>query len=366
MKLILSVMAFLTIGFGYSQKSETKTVKETNKPLNVILLIGDGMGLSQMSSVFYFKKDSINLPNFEHVGLLKTSSSSHLITDSAAGATAYACGVKTYNGAIGVLQDTTAAENMTEVLSKMGYKNGLVATSSITHATPASFFAHMSSRKMDEAIAAQLPTSNIDFFAAGGLKFFNKRKDGADYIAALEKKGFEMDTVQLGDKKLKKNRKYGYLLAEDGMPKMTEGRGDFLQEGTEKALSYLSQTSGGFFLMVEGSQIDWGGHDNEAQYLIEEMKDFDNVIGAVLDFAKKDGNTLVLMTADHETGGFTLASKEGDYNAVTPTFSTGGHSGTMVPVLAYGKGAENFGGIYENNELYHKILALIQQDRIVE
>ena len=117
--------------------------------------------------------------------------------------------------------------------------------------------------------------------------------------------------------------------------------------------------------MVEGSQVDWGGHDNNSDYLISELIDFDNAIGKALDFAEKDGNTLVIVTADHETGGFTLSStikttedgtEYSDYSEITGTFSTGGHSATLIPVFAYGPGAEEFSGVYENNEIYHKIM----------
>jgi alkaline phosphatase len=155
-------------------------------------------------------------------------------------------------------------------------------------------------------------------------------------------------------------QKYGYLLADDGMPKMIEGRGNFLVDATKLGIQRLSINKKGFFLMVEGSQVDWGGHNNEAAYLTGEIIDFDNAIGAVLDYAEKDGNTLVIVTADHETGGFTLAADNGNYNRILPVFSTGGHSATMVPVFAYGPGAENFTGIYENTEIYQKLKKLLK------
>lgn len=149
------------------------------------------------------------------------------------------------------------------------------------------------------------------------------------------------------------------------MPEKSKGRGDFLPNATDLGIQFLNKNNFNFFLMVEGSQVDWGGHANDSDYLISELIDFDNAIGKALDFAKRDGHTLVIVTADHETGGFTLAStpkksangKEySDYNEITGTFSTGGHSATLIPVFAYGPGAEEFSGIYENNEIFHKIL----------
>jgi alkaline phosphatase len=123
----------------------------------------------------------------------------------------------------------------------------------------------------------------------------------------------------------------------------------------------LSQDKDGFFLMVESSQIDWGGHANDAKAIIAEVADFDRTVGAALDFARRDGNTLVIVTADHETGGFALTAPvifgRADYGNLTGTFSTGGHSAALIPVLAYGPGAEAFMGVYQNNAIYHKMRA---------
>lgn len=338
-----------------------------DKPLNVILLIGDGMGLSQVSSSFFFNDEKPNFERFKHIGLIKTSSSSHKITDSAAGATAFSCGEKTYNGAIGVDKDGNSLKSIVEILEGKNYRTGLISTSSVTHATPASFYAEASQRSQEELIASQMHTSGVDFFAGGGLDFFKKRKDNFNYIDSLLASGYEIETGDLPDAgTLEGGKKYGFLLAGGAMPRMTQGRGDFLKIAANRAIDFLSKSEDGFFLMIEGSQIDWGGHENNSDYLISELVDFDKTIGAVLDFAKKDGNTLVVVTADHETGGFTLASgtsvnKEGkkhsDYNKIDPSFSTGGHSSALIPVFAYGPGAENFAGIYENTGIFHKILS---------
>jgi alkaline phosphatase len=245
-------------------------------------------------------------------------------------------------------------------LEANNYDTGVIATSTITHATPASFYAHVDSRKKEELIAEYLLNSKVDFFAGGGRSFFNAREDGKDYLTLLRNKGFQIETDTLDPATLMDGqKKYGYLLADKGMPKMIEGRGNFLPNATKLGIARLSQNKKGFFLMVEGSQVDWAGHSNEAEYLTTEIIDFDTTLGVVLDYAEKDGNTLVIVTADHETGGFTLASDSGNYNIIKPSFSTGGHSGTMVPVFAYGPGSENFMGIYENTEIYHKLKKLL-------
>ena len=359
-------LALLITAFSCKEENTKKEVP--TKAKNVILLIGDGTGLSQISSAFYFKKTSPNYARFKNIGLIKTSSSREDITDSAAGATAFGSGVKTYNGAIGVADDSTNVKNLVEIASLQHIKTGVISTSSIQHATPASFYAHVINRGLYEEIAADMVVSEIDFFAGGGTQFFNKRKDGENLLEKLKAKGFGIDTTALGDfSGIKQYSKMGYLLAGNHMKPAAKGRGNFLPKATELGIQFLTKdaNNSNFFMMVEGSQVDWGGHANDAEYLISELIDFDNAIGKALDFAEKDGNTLVIVTADHETGGFTLSStlketKDGnsysDYNEITGTFSTNGHSATLIPVFAYGPGAEVFSGVYENTEIFHKIL----------
>ena len=370
----MRTLLLVTLYFGLSTLATGQTPDNTADatPKNVILLIGDGMGLTQVSTSFFYNDRPSNFERFPITGLIKTSSSSHKITDSAAGATAFSAGVSTYNGAIGVDPNKQAVPTIVETLSEEGFRTGLVATSSITHATPASFYAHTKSRDMQDEIGAQLATSEVDFFAGGGTQFFVNRADKTNYYDSLVHHGFTIDTVQLDTtKKLSSDEKYGYLLAPDGMPRMLDDRGDFLPNATQMAVDYLSQSGDDFFLMVEGSQIDWGGHANDARYIVTEVLDFDKTLGRVLDFAEQDGNTLVVVTADHETGGFALASsgkKDGtgaDYDALNGTFSTGGHTATLIPVFAYGPGSKMFSGIYKNTEIFHKIMRALNPEEVV-
>jgi len=358
----------IVICLVFALSSCKQKTEQNNTPKNVILLISDGTGLSQISSAFYFKETSPNYARFEDIGLINTSSSTHDVTDSAASGTAFGCGVKTYNGAIGVAPDSTAVQNMVEAVSLKNINTGIIATSSITHATPASFYAHQISRKMNDEIALDLLNSDVDFFAGGGLQHFKNRKDKRNLLEELSNKNFSIDTTALGDfSQIKTSDKVGFLLAKDGMPKMLEGREDFLSNATTLAIQYLSKDNSPFFIMAEGSQIDWGGHQNDSSYLISELLDFDNLIGKVLDYAEKDGNTLVIVTSDHETGGFTLSAKKkkrkdgseyNDYSEVGSSFSTGGHSATLIPVFAFGPGSGEFRGVYENNEIFEKILRI--------
>lgn len=340
---------------------------------NVILMIGDGMGLSQVSSSFFFgATEEPNFTRFPFIGLSRTSSASHKVTDSASGATAFASGIKTYNGAIGMDIHYQPVPTIVERIEGRDIATGIIATSSVTHATPAAFYAHVSYRNQEDSIAAQLITSSVDFFAGGGLKYFNERKDGQNLLPNLAAAGFQVDTSALGQVgTLTTDKKYGYLLARKGLPGKVEGRGDFLPDATQLALDYLSKKSEeGFFLMVEGSQIDWEGHGTRVEGVVQEVRDFDKAIGVALDFAEKHGNTLVIVTADHETGGFALSPplvrKQWRYEEVQGSFyqdanalPSSAHTATMVPVFAYGPRAERFAGVYHNNEIFHKIMAIM-------
>jgi alkaline phosphatase len=332
------------------------------KPQKIIFLIGDGMGLTQISTLFLERDNTNNFKRFKHIGFINTWSDSHKITDSAAGATAFACGKKSYNGSIGVDSDSTSIVNLIEVLSEEKYTTGVVSTSSITHATPACFYAHTLSRSNEFDIAKQLLMSDVDFFAGGGKDFF------ADMQPDMKLYHWNVDTQSTQDWKsiaFEENQKYGYLLSGKGMATMEAGRGDFLPQATKAALRFIDNKKS--FLMIEGSQIDWGGHARDYAYVFTEMEDFDETVGAVLDYAEKDGNTLVIVTADHETGGLSLSpapyqGEDGitrtDYDKVNASFNTGGHTATLVPVFAYGPGSHHFQGFYENTEIFNKIIKL--------
>lgn len=352
-KIVLGILVISAFGYRLSSPNNKQKIKKSK---NIILLIGDGMGLSEVSASYFFKDSVPNFDRFTTIGLIKTSAADALVCDSAASATAYASGVATYNGAIGVDMQKKPVPTIIEKIIPMNISTGIISTSSIMHATPACFYAHAASRKSYQDIAAFLPTSKIDFIAGGGTDFLdkNKREDTRDLFKEFEDNGYEVETNSIPNTTT--DKKQAIFLAEDGMDKILEGRGNFLPNVTKMALDKLSKNKDGFFLMVEGAQIDWGGHDNDANYLITELLDFDKTIGVALDFATNNGETLVIVTADHETGGFTLSKDGEDYNTIKPTFSTTGHSATMVPIFAKGPGEENFGGIYKNTAVFKKMM----------
>lgn len=329
------------------------------KPKNVIFLIGDGMGLAQIHAGLTANHGKLFLHNFSHIGLQTTHSASNYITDSAAAGTALSSGQKTYNGAIGMNTDTISITNIREVFEQQGLATGVVSTSAVTHATPAAFVAHQPERSMYEAIAADYLKTNIDVFIGGGLKHFTERADGRDLTKDLEKKNYKvLRNIEELEKTTK--GKVAALLAPEHMPTVLDGRGDMLPLATKTAISLLEADPDGFFLMVEGSQIDWGGHQNNTSYIISEVLDFDKAVGEALAFAASDKQTLVIVTADHETGGMGINSGAFDKAYIKAGYTSGSHTGVMVPVFAFGPGAEQFTGFYDNTDIPAKIKELLR------
>ncbi|MBL7776482.1 MAG: alkaline phosphatase [Saprospiraceae bacterium] len=330
-------------------------------PKNIILLVGDGMGLTQVTAGMYAKTAPLHLERFPVTGLIKTHSAKNLITDSAAGATAFACGCKTYNGAIGMTVKKKPCPTLLEQAEAFGLATGLVATSSITHATPAAFIAHAEQRVQMEHIATYFVKTDIDLFIGGGMRYFTNRSDQRNLVEELRTKGFAVSDFsqnRLQDLTVSAAQPFAWFSAAEEPLSVEEGR-DYLPAAARLAPKYLSMRSEkGFFLLVEGSQIDWACHANKGPRAILEMLDFDEAVGEALRFAEQDGQTLVIVTADHETGGMALL-RGADKNSLEPKFTTDYHTASMVPVFAYGPGAERFGGVYDNTDIYFKIRALL-------
>ncbi|MFM2269358.1 MAG: hypothetical protein RL757_2799 [Bacteroidota bacterium] len=359
--------AILLLASSCSTEKVTPPVPQSShasgRPKNIILLIGDGMGLTQISAGLYMNGNRLNLEQFKIIGLHKSypDENGDLITDSAAGATAFSTGEKTYNAAIGVGRDSAPRTTILELAEQNGLTTGLVATCNIQHATPGSFIAHVKKRDQFEDIAEWFLLNEVDLFIGGGEKYFkNRTKDNRDLLVELQQKNYYVSNWR--DEDLERivmpDKNFAYITADVQPLPASQGR-DYLPLATHLSANFLkkrdeAKQKKGFFLMVEGSQIDWGGHSNTTEYIVSEMIDFDKAIGQALDFARADGNTLVIVTADHETGGFAInkGSKMGD---IKGAFTSDYHTGTMIPVFAYGPGAEQFMGIYENTEIFHKM-----------
>jgi len=308
------------------------------------------MGLTQISSGMYANDNSTALEQFDYIGLSKTASFDKLITDSAASGTAMATGIKTNNKVLGISPDNIHQKSILEICKEKGYKTALIATSSIVHATPASFYAKENSRYNYENIALQLRNHNIDIFIGGGSKYFTTRKDKRNLINEMSEYEFIKSLDEL-EKSI--STKVGYFTYFDEPPSISNGRPANLDLTTRTILNKLSLNKSPFIVVIEGSQIDWGGHDNDSKMVLSEFIDFDSAIKEALEFAKNDGNTLVVVTADHETGGMSLNG--GEINNVNIKFNTKNHTGTMVPVFSFGPSSETFSGIYENTQIFYKL-----------
>ncbi|AQS55978.1 alkaline phosphatase [Novibacillus thermophilus] len=292
---------------------------------NIIVLIGDGMGPSYMTAYRYFKDDPstrvMESTAFDRhlVGAAKTYSwdEEENITDSAAAATSMAAGIKTYNGAISVDMDKRPVQTVLERAKELGKSTGLVSTSQITHATPAAFGAHDESRNNYDAIADDFYDERIrgkhkiDVMLGGGTDYFIR--DDRNLVKLFKRDGYSYVTNRKEMFRTRNDQVLG-LFAEVGLPKAIDRPDDVpsLEEMTNFAIERLSKNRKGFFLMVEGSQIDWAGHDNDIVAAMSEMQDFEEAFQAAIDFAKKDGRTLVVATADHSTGGLSIG-RDGEY-----------------------------------------------------
>ena len=339
------------LGFVSCEKKE----QEPPKAVNVIYMIGDGMALPQVFATMLATGEDLAFQQFPYIGVVDTRSASNDITDSAAGGTALACDKKTKNGMVGMDVDTLAMETILEVLADQGKSTGIVVTCYSGHATPADFYAKVPKRSMYEDIAIQMAESDkLNVMIGGGRKHFDHRKDSVNLLERMENElGWKVyDTLADIDTTC---MKYAVLANKNHMPVASE-RGDFLPEGVKTSLKTLSQNEKGFFLMVEGSQIDFACHAHDSVWMVDETVDFSKAIEVALDFAKADGNTLVVVTADHETGGLTMIDPKGHYSNVSFNYSTTSHTCLPVMIYAYGPGAELFTGWMQNCEVKAKIL----------
>lgn len=313
---------------------------------NVILLIGDGNGLTQISSALLANGGELTLSHFKSIGFLKTSSSDDFTTDSAAAGTALATGTKTYNRAIGLDPNREAIENMPEFLSKHNFVSGIITTDHVTGATPASFFAHQKDRSDTELIANDLLKSKLSLFVGGGSKDFKFDWNKTDFTLVKNINEIGVNTAD----------KLGHFLSSKSVPSVLNGRNNALAEATKNGIEFLSSKNKPFFLMVEAAQIDSNGHYNNVGGIVSEGVDFDRAITEAVKFADTSGNTLVIVTADHETGGFSIPQGSLKENMIEGTFTTFDHTATMVPIFAYGPRSQYFQGIYENSDVFEKII----------
>ncbi|SDG73410.1 alkaline phosphatase [Pedobacter terrae] len=331
-----------------------KTDGQNRAPKKVILLIGDGMGLAAIHAGLIANHGDLNMARFHYIGFSETAAADAGNTDSAAGGSAMAIGYKTNNRYIGMGPDDQNKINLVDTLSLFGIKSGIITAGDLTDATPAVFYAHQLDRSYNGAIANDLLNSKAEVLVGSNRKAFEQNKNSR-LLADLKTKGFQV-TNSLTDFEKQQEGKQLVLLDDSATRPIMKGRGDMLKKSLSHTMQILSKNKPGFFIMAEGAQIDYGGHTNDLPYLVSELHDFDRTIAEALRFADEDGETLVIVTADHETGGLTLLDGDAEKGMVRGEFSTNDHTGIMVPVFAYGPGAQNFSGVYPNNQIFHKII----------
>lgn len=357
------------------------------KPKNVIYLIGDGMGFGAVSTLLLSEEGQTGFEMAPVIGLNETQSANNYVTDSPAGGTALATGTRTCNGFLGVGPDSLQLTSILKKAQAMGKKTGIVVNTTLTEATPGAFYAGVPSRSMGFKIAEQFCESGVDIAVGAGLSAFINRPDSVDLTATLIEKGYnvyldwksvlESDSekfvgiLEMSDVHRKNKSSNTVAKAAEGdqvclAAKLAADAGNldtirfseptvYLQKASAKALEQLSKNApDGFFLMIESAIIDGYGHNNDSEGMVVEMKEFNETLKALVAYVAAHPETLLVVTADHETGGTGIAYKSypvGGTSDVTLNFSTKGHTGTVVPIFAYGAGAEKFGGIFQNREI---------------
>lgn len=295
----------------------------------VFFFIGDGMGLNQVNTTEMFLGEQagrigiqpLTFASFPVAGMATTYSASNSITDSAAGGTALATGSKTYNGAIGVDVEKETLVSVAEKAKKAGYKVGITTSVSVDHATPASFYAHQPDRNMYYEIAQDMLKAGFDFYAGGGFLKPHTTFDGKEapsIFPQIQEAGYTLARgVDEYQAKCGQADKMVLIQQEGADPSclpyaIDRKEGDMtLKQITESAIDFLTKDNRkGFFLMVEGGKIDWACHNNDVGTAVQEVVDLDEAVKVAYEFYKKHPKeTLIIITADHETGGLGMGSK---------------------------------------------------------
>jgi len=340
---------------SYQIKGDFKTGL---KPKNIILLISDGAGLSQLWAAAMANRGNLNVLNMPYTGYLKTQPTDNYHTDSAAGGSAIATGHKTKNRHIGVDSLGNKVANLPDRLNSIGMRTGIVSNDDITGATPSAFFTHVNERDLSDSIANDILTSKLNLFIGGSNQSFTKQD--SSLIKKLRSKGFEigtsLETVQNSSAKQllvfqedQVDHKWNKLDKEQSEIK-TSYR--FIEHALVPSIDFLKKGNNkGFFLMIEGAKIDGGGHSNSTGFSITEYLSFDRLVGQALEFAEKDQETLVIVTSDHETGGMIILDADPKTGRVLANFATNDHTGIPVPLMAFGPAAERFQGFLDNTDI---------------
>lgn len=342
---------------------------QPERPSNIILMIGDGMGVAPIMQLLA-SGEEVPFSRFQRGGLVFTHplNEDRWVTDSAAGATAYATGQKTRNRLLSLRPRPDGGfdtlKTVVDQAERAGMSTGIVVTCQVTHATPAAFYAH-AERSQERVIAEQILDSGLDVVFGGGTTYFKPEAEGEqkDLLSELDKRGYRVVTDVAEFEKLSAplHDKVIGLFAPSAMPPAPDRRPS-LADMTAKAIELLGQNPNGFFLMVEGSQIDWAGHDNDPEWELAEMRDFAKAIEVALNFAEKDGKTLVIVTADHETGGMAITGGSQKEHKAEVKYVGTSHTANPVPIFLYGPGADEFPAVVDNTTIGEKIMQFVSHE----
>lgn len=398
LKLMTTICAIVFLATGCC----TETEEKESKAKYIFLFIGDGMGNSHVAaaeSYLSYKAGKLGgeqlcFTQFPYLGLCTTYSADKNITDSAAAGSAIACGEKTNNGMLGVDAEGNQVKSMAYELKEDGYKIGIMSSVPINHATPASFYGHNKSRSAYYSISQEIPATGFEFFGGPGFLGFNGADGNEEDIDIyLENNGYE---VCYGTEEFKEAAAEADRIIFCQESNRKESAANYVSDGKEAediplseivkmSIDFLGDEQP-FFIMCEGGAIDWAGHDNKTMTAIHEILEFDAAVKVAYEFYQEHPDeTLIVVTADHETGGISLGSRKGsstinwaafeeqwnqeggknilskqenemlnDVNSIG--WTTWGHTGAPVPTYAIGHGAEEFCGRLDNTEIKGKIL----------
>jgi len=360
-RLFLTFLAALTVAAPAFSKDKAP---KNEKVKNVILLIGDGMGLAA-AAAWMIDQDyqPTCFDRAQYVGISKTYSLNNRVTDSAASGTTMGTGFKTNNSMLGMLPDGTTPENLTEFCHKIGKQVGIIVTSTVQDATPGAFYAHAKSRGDAKTIQECFAVNKPDILMGGGLNsFLNHETEEGNMVDKAKALGYTFCETPEDFLKVQSAPVLG-LYAEGGFPMVIDRDSDYLADMTNHTMELLGKNKKGFFMMVEGSHIDHAAHANNTEQLIFELEEFDKAVNAAFDYADTHKGTLVIVTGDHETGGIALVSGNKDFHkgdsGINVVYSTSGHTGSPLPIYAYGANAWKLGHVMENTQINKIIRELL-------
>lgn len=324
-------------------------------PKNIILFIGDGTGLSQLYAAYTANAGQLTLFNLKHTGRVHTRSADAYCTDSAAGASAYATGQKTDNRKIGVAPDHTPLTQLPKRLQEAGYRTGVITSVNVGDATPAAFYAQVPERDQIREIVSSMRRAPLHLLAGEG-------------DALLELFGESFDTLQATGRQLLTDRirvdsdssQVVIFPADTFKADSSKASRQAFANLLEDALAFLHQPDKPFFLVAESGRVDGGGHSNDMKMTVDEALSLDAAAARALRFIDAHPETLLIVLADHETGGLSLLDGNLEDGWVLGHFSTNDHTGVAIPCFAYGPGANQFTGTLDNTAIHNRILQLLE------